>query len=204
MFRVLVFLILFPFSVAAGQVPATLFDVTDVASDDVLNIRATPSSESDILGGLAYDAKRIEILALSDDEKWGQVSQMGVVGWVYLRFLEPTRMTAAQTFGEPQSIFCSGDEPYWSLDLFGNQAAFARSDEPVQAALATRWTDQPSGQDTHNRVFIAQGQAASLSGIIRHEACTTPDSEPQGDMTVSLIFSSSEHAFLTGCCRLRE
>ncbi|MFD2813860.1 SH3 domain-containing protein [Paracoccus aerius] len=50
----------------------TLFDVTGVASDDVLNIRAEPNAKAAIIGTLAPDAFRIEVV--EERQGWARVN----------------------------------------------------------------------------------------------------------------------------------
>ncbi|MEO1155590.1 MAG: SH3 domain-containing protein, partial [Pseudomonadota bacterium] len=52
---------LWPVWGAAQGYPA-LFDVTGVASDDVLNIRSAPSATAEIIGTLAHNETGVEVV----------------------------------------------------------------------------------------------------------------------------------------------
>lgn len=67
------------FSLIASAAAATfdawpaLYDVSGVASDDVLNIRAEPSADAPIIGTLAHDATNVEIIR-DGENGWGLVN----------------------------------------------------------------------------------------------------------------------------------
>lgn len=107
------------FSLLASFMPAysddlpRLYRVTGVAADDVLNVREAPDAGSAINGSLAHNLEHIEVTALSDDGRWGQVNFHEFSGWVAMRYV--------QDMGDPpwwemrRPLFCSGTEPFWHV-----------------------------------------------------------------------------------------
>ena len=93
-------------------VPA-LHDVTGVAANDVLNIRALPDSGSDIIGELAPDATSIEVVDYSRASEWALVNSADTSGWVATRFLAPASVET-NDYGLPVGMSCFGTEPFWT------------------------------------------------------------------------------------------
>ncbi len=111
---ILVFCV-FP-TIVSAQILPDAFRVTGVAANDVLNIRAEPNARAPIVGTLDPFATNIEVLALSDDRKWGRVSANEGNGWASMRYLEATNHTAQ---GElPRPMTCFGTEPFWALAMY--------------------------------------------------------------------------------------
>ncbi|MGB3280174.1 MAG: peptide-binding protein, partial [Pseudorhodobacter sp.] len=50
------------FGLARAETLPALFDVTGVAADDVLNLRAAPDGVAEILGALGPSAKDVEVV----------------------------------------------------------------------------------------------------------------------------------------------
>jgi hypothetical protein len=69
-----------------ASLPA-LFDVTGVASGDVLNLRAEPSAQATIIGSFPADATGIEVIATDSSGRWGQVNAVERAGWASLAYL---------------------------------------------------------------------------------------------------------------------
>ena len=88
------------------------FEVTGVASNDVLNIRAEPSGSSAKLGFLEHDDKVVEITALSRTGRWGHVRAGERMGWVSMRFLRPATLTTYGNTKIPLGLECFLTEPF--------------------------------------------------------------------------------------------
>ena len=82
----LLFLLAGPAAATQDQWPA-LFDVSGVAPDDVLNIRAAPSASAEIIGTLAPDAAGVEVVRPDSRHGWGLVNTGEGSGWASLAFL---------------------------------------------------------------------------------------------------------------------
>lgn len=95
-------------SVTAQDLPK-LYAVIGVAGHDALNIRTEPNADAEILGGFVHNASGVEVIALNEDGKWGQVNIGERTGWSAMRFLTPI------SDEEPVWIGCFGTEPFWGL-----------------------------------------------------------------------------------------
>lgn len=108
------FLLAGPVSAAQEYILPTLFDVQDVAADDVLNIRETPDAMAPIIGTLAHDATGIEVMGTDRSGQWGRVNTGERGGWVSMRFLT-YRSDVWQPEKLPAGLTCGGTEPFWSF-----------------------------------------------------------------------------------------
>jgi len=76
--------------VLCGAGAGPRFDVTDVAADDMLNVRVSPGADSALTGRLAHDA--VNVLGLGETktigrQTWRRVRCDAVTGWVNDKFL---------------------------------------------------------------------------------------------------------------------
>lgn len=108
----------------------TLFDVTGVAADDVLNIRQLPDADAPIIGTLSPDAKGIEVV--EDTGGWGRVNSGEGSGWVSMRYMA-YRTDVWHEGALPDGFSCFGTEPFWSL-----KSGKTRSCSAVRTWLTTR------------------------------------------------------------------
>ncbi|CAN5800516.1 hypothetical protein BH23PSE1_BH23PSE1_03970 [soil metagenome] len=192
----------------AGPAPATqeyilptLFDVIDVAADDVLNIRAEPSARAEIFGALAPDAERIEVVAHDASGRWGQVNTGERAGWVAMRYLayrtdvwEPGRL--------PAGLRCLGTEPFWSLSLGNGQATFAAPAEPETTARIAAVLDTGVFRDPR-RAVLAEGDGFRMTAALTTEACSDGMSDlAYGLTTMVVVEDAAGPALLAGCCRI--
>lgn len=194
--------LLFPGFAAAQALPA-LYDVIGVAGDDVLNIRAAPSTSASIIGGLAQTATGVEVVALSADGKWAQVNTHEASGWASLRFLRA--QGRPDWFALRSDLKCFGTEPFWSL-------AFDPAQETVR--LTTPDGDSPA-QDIISHWLgstwqpVAAMQFASEDGggvaVLRGQACSDGMSDRAYGLTLDLFLqpsASGPATSLHGCCSL--
>ena len=61
--------------------------MTGVAANDLLNIRAAPSANAEIIGTLSPRARHIEVVGYDDTGRWAQINTGEISGWAALRFL---------------------------------------------------------------------------------------------------------------------
>jgi len=129
----------------AAQPAPRLHDVTGVAADDVLNIRAGPSARTAIIGALAPDATAVEVVATAADGRWGQVNTAERAGWVALRFMQAQPLVTGP-HGLPRGVRCFGTEPFWSLrataaGLRYTTPATQAAPRAMSVAQSHRWGD---------------------------------------------------------------
>ncbi len=138
---VFAFTLLWPSLVLADQprpiLPA-LYQVTGVAENDVLNVRAAPDAAATMIDGFVHNARDIQVIELSLSGRWALVNTDEQAGWVAFRYLE--RQAEETGFaGLPASLYCFGNERFWNLRLTADGLTLAR----------------PEGQDTYPITFAA-------------------------------------------------
>lgn len=175
----------------ADPVPA-LFDVTGVAANDVLNLRAEPSASSEKLGELAANATGVEVVDLTFDGKWGRVNAGEIAGWVAMRYLA-RRPDHPDLWLTPRLV-CSGTEPFWSLTI--DQGVSARFDPMADQAQSMPAGTLKPGVAVVNRFMIALGDNLA---IIRQEQCHDGMSDRAYGLEISLVLGDSLYS---GCCSL--
>ncbi|MFQ6546963.1 SH3 domain-containing protein [Aestuariibius sp. 2305UL40-4] len=210
----MIMLLLLPGAVFATQDawPA-LYDVVDVANDDVLNIRAEPSARSEIIGSFPPDRTGIEVLRPSDDYRWGLVNAGERTGWVSLTFLvaQPGQWYGAY----PRISQCSGTEPFWSLTMDdpsklgnllgpggeGTGVSLSDPSSPTITATITREAVAANRRDRY--AFQAEGPETDMSVVFFLQSCNDGMSDREyGIMTDILLRRDGEFSHLSGCCSL--
>ena len=178
----------------AQELPA-LYDVYDVASDDVLNVRAGRSGSSDIIGALTPNAKNIEVVRSQDG--WALVNFGEQAGWVWMRYLKAA--VEQPLHGYPAQ--CFGAEPFWSLTN-GSEMVFKLAGEtpinfaPVGGGTASGW----SGKS----YTLGVNGPSQLTAIITRESCNDGMSDRQFGLSTDIVLQTSTGAALySGCCLLR-
>ena len=195
MIRLAFLLFLLPVMSLAQDLPA-LFDVTGVAKDDVLNVRAAPSGNAPIVGSLNPGATSIEVTETNDSGTWGRLNVGETSGWASLRYLE--RQPGDPDYALARSLRCFGTEPFWSLSLTqGQEAVFSTPDSQAVfpgAGLLTASRNTPG----HFAVGFDDSTA-----IIRRATCSDGMSDQNFGLTIDLLLShGGDTALYSGCCRI--
>lgn len=179
----------------------TLFDVTGVAADDVLNIRSAPSPSAPIAATLSSRARDIEVVGLDDTGQWGRVNVGEVTGWARLAFLAyQSEVWGPQTL--PPTLHCLGTEPFWSLRPGGDGLVFAMPEAPETALQITQVLTSGVFRDPR-RTVLAQGAAGPLTAVIVPMACSDGMSDRSYGLDVTLILQGLDRPhMLTGCCSI--
>ena len=202
MIRVLILLVALSGSAAAAQErwPA-LYDVSGVAANDVLNIRAAPSTGAEIVGTLQADAKDIEVLAADSGQGWGMVNTGEGTGWVSLAYLTPGSETDMGAF--PAIRSCHGTEPFWSLTLDeeGGVTFSTPEADPQTGAIQSRWTSL-NRPDRHG--FSARLGTTGYVALVGQSACGDGMSDRSYGLTIDLLLggNGTNRRHLSGCCSL--
>jgi uncharacterized protein YgiM (DUF1202 family) len=92
-----------------------LYRVVNVASDDVLNIRAEPTASSAVVGAFSPGTQRVQVLR--EEAGWGRVSAGESMGWVSLAYLDPMEQPGAGDWDAPGALMCGGNEPFWGVRI---------------------------------------------------------------------------------------
>lgn len=177
-----------------------LYDVFDLADDDVLNIRSKPDASAPLIGALDPKATDIEVLGQGPQAIWAKINADESTGWVALRYLS---RQLDQTLGQPLKIAsCFGTEPFWTLELneIGNATYSALDEEDQRGHVEKR----PSSKNSLNdqAVTIRFGQSTSIAMINRTE-CSDGMSDRTYGLSVQLLHrSNGPQIMLSGCCTL--
>ena len=197
MIRLLVLVLaLIPVALRAEVYPA-LHDVTGVAGDDVLNIRAEPSADASVIGTLAHDATGVEVIAVEDG--WAVVNTEEGSGYAALRFLRRTAAPDWPTLEVP--LTCLGTEPFWSLQIdpgIGETRFQTPEDEaPQRAPISTSWPGLPWSQAA--AVALPEGIA-----VLTPAMCSDGMSDQSYGIAADLFLARPDRTRLSGCCRLTQ
>ncbi|MRX50948.1 SH3 domain-containing protein [Paracoccus sp. S-4012] len=173
----------------------TLFDVTGVAADDVLNIRASPSASAPIIGRIAPNAKRVEVV--DQRSGWMQVNTGEQAGWVNGRYLM-YRVDVWEAGQLPPSLSCFGTEPFWSLTRSGGGMVLSRPDAGDRAMQLQRVLDTGVFRDPR-RVIVADG----LTAVMTPKWCSDGMSSRVYGLEATVVLGSGTGAsMLSGCCSI--
>lgn len=198
--RALLAAVLIAGPVAAESLPA-LHDVSGVAAGDRLNIRAAPSAEGAILGGLNPAARGIEVTALSQDGRWGQVNHEESAGWVAMRYMQ--RQPRSDWTEMQTRMICMGTEPFWSLpvDAAGARASLNRMGDTA-APLRIDWSVPVSGRAGSIGWGLAGGGLTGFAALTA-EACSDGMSDRMYGISIRLFLTGAAGPLgLGGCCSL--
>ena len=189
-----------PQTLAAQEMLPALFNVTDVVAGDVLNIRTRPSANSPIIGALARNARRIEVVDISEDGRWGRINFDEGTGYVALRFLDPQPGPAWTTMQVPLS--CFGTEPFWSFTAIDGDAVLEVMDSGPVDLVITEVIAAAGRSD----VIGVQLSARSSTGFASLQAtqCSDGMSDRAFGISMDLFLLQAEGATgYSGCCSLR-
>lgn len=183
------------------------YQVAGVAAPDVLNMRAEPDADADVVGTLAPDARPVEVLEVRRVGKanWGRVLASDGNGWVSMRFLQPFEVTTIKGTEIPLGLACGGTEPFWSATLGDGGVSFSTPDQ-AERTLALTSAVTAIGRNTRFSI-LAGGQDERLTAIVaRFEQCSDGMSDRDFGWRVDLLMERAGDRdypqLYEGCCRL--
>lgn len=173
----------------------TLFDVTGVASNDVLNIRQSPNASSEIIGTLPHDTTEIEVV--TEQKGWAQVNTGEQSGWVSSRFLA-YRTDVWEEGKLPAGFSCYGTEPFWNLKPEGDELVLStpernRDARKIQAVLDTGVFRHPM------RAIVAEAMTVTAAP----ELCSDGMSDRIYGLNAHVILQGETPRMLSGCCSIQ-
>lgn len=184
---------------AAQSVLPTLYDVTGVRADDVLNIRAMPDASSSILSELPPDAKGVEVV--DTRAGWARVNTFERSGWVNMRYLRE-RAEVWQPGAIPATLNCLGTEPFWSLRQVGANIVYEtpQLSRPMQRRAVV---DNPH-QRSPARSLVAADDKGRLTVVLHPGQCSDGMSDRVFGLSATLLFEGAGQAseMRNGCCRI--
>ncbi len=201
MMRALVLILalaLLPRPAAATQeyILPTLFDVTDVAADDVLNVRAGPGASFEVIGSLAPGATDVEVV--SETGGWGRVNTGESSGWVSMRYLT-YRTDVWEPGTVPGGFSCFGTEPFWSIDTH----RFATPEDPDKAIETVAVLDSGVPRDPR-RALISAGGDTRYTLSVTPQLCSDGMSDRLFGLGAMLVVEGEgqPEVLMTGCCSI--
>ena len=190
-------------SLAAHAQPLILpdtFVVTGVAADDTLNVRQQPSGSSADIGDL-YPNQLVEVIAVSDNDQWGQIIWHEGNGWISMRFLAPEPYPQMDDSVMPIGISCLGNEPFWSATILRNQM-FEFSDI---GALPQMRPVQHSTSALNMPPYLFAFTAGEFTGVLERAQCFDGMSDITYGWQLRLISTQMSGLVLrNGCCRVAK
>lgn len=186
---------LFMASAVAAQSLPERFMVIDVASNDVLNIRAEPDSASDVIGEFGPYALNVEILRVLDG--WGYTGAGERSGWVSMRYLAPNPIPADEL---PRPLACFGTEPFWDVTFYPRGAEYNFMGEDRRDLTITRESVAPNGY----AVEAEEGPTLTRTMIITALNCNDGMSDRNFGMSISMFIEAPDgNTMQTGCCTMQ-
>ncbi len=203
---------------SAGALPAqardgvSLFNVSRVNQDDVLNIRATPDPASDKVGEIPADGQGIEATGGSMSHNgyiWREVRFNNVTGWVngyfLIRAAKPNEGTTGSTSKSkgrvfPEAISCAGTEPFWGVLIRDYLTVF---DSLSEGRLELRM--EPARSSTQNQsVWAIDAEIVStrrpVTALIKKvNQCSDGMSDVKYPYEIQIILKNGP--VYSGCCR---
>ena len=191
----------------AGQI--RYYNVTGVAADDTLSVRAGPAASAEKIGELAANAEAVEITATNPEGTWGRMIWYEGDGWVSMRFLSPAPVETYFDTGPgretavPIGLSCGGNEPFWGLH-FENPTRLTYSSpetSPVPVTIgAVHVAAGRRGLPVSYRLAAPEFDAVA---IVSEAACSDTMSDRTYGYQINLWTESETGAALrTGCCWL--
>ena len=195
---ILTFLLSSSAAVLSQSIPQ-FHDVTKVAADDRLNVRAAPSSQAERIGALGPDARGIEVVAIDETGRWGKINLDETSGWVNLRYLAP-RGVHIDNYNIPVGLSCYGTEPFWSLTYSnGTFDMDLLGDAPQRLTIEIA---QDSGIDGDLRRMIhLNAHDVPATAFMYPAICNDGMSDRSFGLAISVMVSLSG-PLLSGCCSL--
>ena len=170
-----------------------LADVSGVATDDVLNIRARPSARAAIIGSFPADAAGIEVVEASDG--WLRVALPEASGWISARYAR-LRPGLWQPDAVPPGLACHGTEPFWGLTLDGDTARFT-TPETATRHEGLRILSPEGHAPAPHRALAAEGLVAMIAPA--PALCSDGMSDALFGLEVGVVVGTHH---LRGCCSI--
>ena len=197
----LLLLALWAFSVAANDLPA-FHNVSGVAEDDVLNIRAAPGTAASIIGTLSATDRFIEVVEKDDSGDWARINTAERSGWVAMRYLARRANQPADTL--PRPLSCAGTEPFWSLSLKRDPSAELRNLGEEPRLFTNLYSVNSSNRQDRYAIFGQEKDDDGVLTAVFHRAiCTDGMSDRAYGISLDVFLTDETGVqFLSGCCSL--
>ncbi|MBN9890031.1 COG3650 family protein [Salipiger abyssi] len=183
---------------AAQEVPA-LYDVTGVATDDQLNVRAAPEASAPVIGALSHSQTHVEVTAVNEAGTWGRVVLGEQTGWASLAYLTVQPESAMPDAGE---VTCFGTEPFWSYHVdAGDTATWSAIDDEALTLKSGPFRRADARFEPFISAAGAPGQQAVLV-MQKDPQCSDGMSDALYGLSAVLVLSGRLERAVSGCCSL--
>lgn len=190
---VLLFLFL-PVFALADPLPA-LFNVTGVAANDTLNVRAAPNGKAEKRGELRHNAQNVEVTILNEAGTWGRVNLQETHGWVSMRYMAAQPDNPDYTLAQRMS--CFGTEPFWDAYVVqGQMVKFSRPEDSFETPGAGLIQTSRSRPDRY-----ALGFGKSVAMLRKDGNCSDGMSDRLFGLAIDVqTVHGGDTALYSGCC----
>ena len=171
-----------------------LYEITNVQTDDVLNVREMPDAGSLQIGSLPYNATDIEVVAFSFQGNWAMINIEGQAGWVSARFLK----RLPDETNTSLSLQCFGTEPFWSLSFTQNEILISTPDAQTTHPIQT--TSLVTGSIDF-RAFGGSVTWGQEQNVVRSSIVPGRCNDGMSDAIYGLHYFDDRGAI--GCCSLQ-
>ncbi|KZY30193.1 hypothetical protein A3731_05290 [Roseovarius sp. HI0049] len=189
-------LLLIPALAPAQTLPA-IYDVSGVAANDTLNVRAGPSTDHEVITKLPPDAAGIEVVDADKSGEWGLININGGAGWVALRYM--LRQPGQPATGLANNLACSGTEPFWSFTLTPDRKA-----EMTRPEVTVPFADVlivPSANRPDRHALFADGGDTVVTAMVGRNQCSDGMSDRAYGLGIDLLVTDkTEVKVYSGCC----
>lgn len=180
----------------------SLYAVSGVAPDDVLNVRAEPDAGARKLGDFDPDAAPVEVIGVREvgGARWGRVLVGGRPGWVNMTYLQEVAFERVADSAIPAALMCTGTEPFWGLEFSSRSAKYTDPEiEAPRSHVIAAVTPAAARGAFPAAVTFEDGDWA----VITRERCS--DAMSSDDYQWSAQYFTrigGQPVFLQGCCRI--
>lgn len=180
----------------AQDLPA-VYNVNNVAANDVLNIRRAPDAGAEIMGSYPPYSINIEVLEISPDGKWGMVGLGEGNGWVNLSYLEPS--TTYSEYEVPMPLVCSGTEPFWTFGIYPGGSEYIEMGDERRDLEITAMRRAANGM----LITAQEGEVIDRTLIVQRGECSDGMSDRRFGWRATLFNDTPDMPSVeTGCCTL--
>lgn len=187
-------------AIATAQELPVLYSVVNVGKDDVLNIREAPETSAPAIAGYPPDARDIEVTALDETGKWGQVNVNETAGWVAMQFLEAQYVSASSLL--PRPLICFGNEPFWTLEIGNSPFAELGWLDGVTLRFSNPYFIS-SASRAGRYMMLAENTGRSLHAFVERKTCSDGMSDRVYGLDMNLLVRDGDQTrYFAGCCSI--
>ena len=186
-------------SAALAESTVSFYDITQVAADDTLSLRAQAGSRNPLLAKIPDDARFL--MATGREQKLGKSTWLELnygqhTGWVNKHYLTPS---ATKEF---TTLTCLGTEPFWSLDVESVKITTRDIDEnETTYALSSV---SPSNNHTNRWMLQGTAQSANELNIALWKTNSCSDDMSERSYQYEIIYNTPDDGVFSGCCNVIE